>query len=98
VATAIQDKMKAGLDDQYDKIKLEMIRRKQEDLLSLESKTAEGMTKIQVETDALVKRLNEQGAKERTGLTELGETLQKELKTAGKAEKEEQYIDYKQSK
>ncbi|XP_060600207.1 uncharacterized protein LOC132753723 isoform X2 [Ruditapes philippinarum] len=96
VATVIQDKMKAGLDDQYDRIKLEMIRKEQEDLLSLESKTAVGMTKIQDKTDALVKRLNEQGAKERTGLTELGETLQKELKTASKAEKGEQYIDSKQ--
>ncbi|XP_060570334.1 uncharacterized protein LOC132728672 [Ruditapes philippinarum] len=102
VATAIQDKMKAGLDDQYDKIKLDMIRRKHEDLLSLESKTSEGMTQIQNKTDASVKILNDtihkQGEKERTDLAELGETLQKELKTASKAEKEEQYIDSKKRK
>ncbi|XP_060583723.1 uncharacterized protein LOC132739908 [Ruditapes philippinarum] len=103
VATAIQDKMKAGLDEQYDKIKLDMIRRKQEDLKSLESKTFEGMTQIQDETDASMKRLNkerdkevdtihEQGDKERAGLTEIGNMLQKELKTTSKAEKEEKYL------
>ncbi|XP_060569393.1 uncharacterized protein LOC132727824 [Ruditapes philippinarum] len=106
VATVLQDKMKAGLDDQYDKIKLDLIRRKQEDLLCLESKTAEGMTQIQDKTDASVKRLNDernkevdtihkQGDKERTDLTELGETLQKELKTANKSEREEQYLSLK---
>ncbi|XP_060568968.1 uncharacterized protein LOC132727459 [Ruditapes philippinarum] len=99
--------MKAGLDDQYDRIKLDMIKGKQEDLLSLESKTAEGMIQIQDKTDASVKRLNDemdkeidtihkQGDKERTDLAELGKTLQKELNTASKAEKEEQYIDFKQ--
>ncbi|XP_060603452.1 uncharacterized protein LOC132756402 [Ruditapes philippinarum] len=109
VATVIQDKMKAGLDDQYDRIKLDLIRRKQEDLLCLESKTAEGMIQIQDKTDASVKRLNEerdkeidtihkQGDKERTDLAELGKMFQKELKTASKAEKEEQYIDLTQSK
>jgi DNA anti-recombination protein RmuC len=109
VATALQDKMKAGLDDQYDKIKQDMIRRKQEDLLSLESQTAEGITQIQEKTDAVVKRLNDEGDKKvdkiqkegdekRKDLAELGETLKNELKTATKAEREEQYIDSKQSK
>ncbi|XP_060597173.1 uncharacterized protein LOC132751080 [Ruditapes philippinarum] len=109
VATALQDKMKAGLDDQYDKIKQEMIRKKQEDLLSLESQTAKGIIQIQDKAEAALKRLNDEGDKEvdmmqkegdkkRKDLTELGETLQKKLKTATKAEKEEQYIDSKQSK
>jgi DNA-binding protein H-NS len=109
VVTELKDKMKAGLDDQYDTIKLDMIRRKQEDLLSLELKTAEGMTHIQDKTDASVKRLNDerdkeigtihkQGDKVRTNLAELGEMLQNELKTSSKAEKEKQYIDSKQSK
>ncbi|XP_060574414.1 uncharacterized protein LOC132732084 [Ruditapes philippinarum] len=107
VATVLQDKMQAGLDDQYDRIKLDMIKRKQEDLISLESKTAEGMIQLQGMTDASVKRLNDerdkeifticdQGDKKRKILAELGGTLGKKLKTASIVEKEEQYIDSKQ--
>ncbi|XP_060604579.1 uncharacterized protein LOC132757337 [Ruditapes philippinarum] len=107
VAKAIQDKMKAGLDEQYDRIKLDMIKRKQEDLQSFQSQIAEGVTQLKDETDASVKRLNEerdkevekihkQGDKRRADLAELGETLQKRLKTASKDEKEKQYIEFKQ--
>ncbi|XP_060584321.1 uncharacterized protein LOC132740432 [Ruditapes philippinarum] len=108
VETALQDKMKDGLDNQYDKIKQDMIRRKQEDLLSLESQFAKGIIQIQDRTAAPVKRLNDErdtevdiiqkrGERKRKDLAELGETLQKKLKTANKAEKEEQYyIDSKQ--
>jgi hypothetical protein len=74
------DKMKAGLDEQYDRIKLDIIKRKQD----LESQTAE-----------LLKRLNEEGDKERT---QLAETLQKVIKSASKDKKKEEYIEYKQSK
>jgi hypothetical protein len=98
VATALQDKMKSGLDDQYDKIKQEMIRRKQEDLLSLESQTDAALKRVNDEGDKEVDMIQKEGDKERKDLAELGETLQNELKTATKAEKEEQYIDSKQSK
>ncbi|XP_060592662.1 uncharacterized protein LOC132747328 [Ruditapes philippinarum] len=77
-AKAVMDKMKAGLDEQYDRIKLDIIKRKQE----FESQTAE-----------LLKRLNEEGDKERTQLTE---TLQKVIKSASKDKKKEEYIEYKQ--
>ncbi|XP_060592663.1 uncharacterized protein LOC132747330, partial [Ruditapes philippinarum] len=70
-AKAVQDKIKTGLDEQYDRIKQD-----------LESQTAE-----------LLKRLNEEGDKERT---KLAETLLKAIKSASKDEKDEQYIEYKQ--
>jgi hypothetical protein len=73
VAKAVQDKIKTGLDEQYDKIKQD-----------LESQTA-----------ALLKRLNEEGDRERT---KLAETLQKVIKSAIKDKKEEEYIECKQSK
>ncbi|XP_060554446.1 uncharacterized protein LOC132715461 [Ruditapes philippinarum] len=108
VANAVQDEMKAGLDEQYDRIKFDMIKRKQEDLLSLQTDFAEGVTQLKDEADAAVKRLHErekevvkihiQGDKERADLAGLGETLQKALKTASKDEKEKEYIEYKQSK
>ncbi|XP_060565234.1 uncharacterized protein LOC132724397 [Ruditapes philippinarum] len=107
VAKAVQDKMKAGLDEHYDRIKLDMIKRKQEDLLSLQSEIAEGVTqlkdtandsvqRLQEERDKEVGQIHEQGDKERADLAGLGETLQKALKIASKDEKEEQYIEYKQ--
>ncbi|XP_060600160.1 uncharacterized protein LOC132753683 [Ruditapes philippinarum] len=71
VAKAVQDKIKTGLDEQYDKIKQD-----------LESQTA-----------ALLKRLNEEGDRERT---KLAETLQKVIKSAIKDKKEEEYIECKQ--
>ncbi|XP_060556117.1 uncharacterized protein LOC132716801, partial [Ruditapes philippinarum] len=107
VAKVIQDKMKAGLDQQYDRIKLDMIKRKQEDFQSLQSQIAEGVTQLKDGSDASVKRLNEEGDKEvgkiheqgekrRADLAELGETIHKRLKTASKDEKEKQYIEFKQ--
>ncbi|XP_060552617.1 uncharacterized protein LOC132713929 isoform X2 [Ruditapes philippinarum] len=101
--------MKAGLDEHYDEIKLDIIKRKQEDLLCLASNTAERMTQIQDKTEDSVKRLHDerdkaidtlrkQGDKEQTDLAELGKTLQEKLKTASKAEKDKQYIDSLQKK
>ncbi|XP_060577466.1 uncharacterized protein LOC132734694 [Ruditapes philippinarum] len=104
----VLDKMKAGLDEQYDGIELDMIKSKRFKLLSPVSKTAEGVRQILDCADASVRRINEErdkaifrikpSDKEQTDLAELGETLQKELKTTSKAEKEKHYIDFKQSK
>ncbi|XP_060577692.1 uncharacterized protein LOC132734845 [Ruditapes philippinarum] len=102
VAKAIQDKMKAGLDEQYDRIKLDMIKRKQEDLLSLQSQLKDeadaSVKRLHEERDKEVGKIHEQGDKERADLAGLGETLQKALKIASKDEKEKEYIDAKQSK
>jgi hypothetical protein len=102
VAKAIQDKMKAGLDEQYDRIKLDMIKRKQEDLLSLQSQLKDeadaSVKRLHEERDKEVGKIHEKGDKERADLAGLGETLQKALKIASKHEKEKEYIDAKQSK
>ncbi|XP_060566622.1 uncharacterized protein LOC132725500 [Ruditapes philippinarum] len=71
VAKAIQDKMKAGLDEQYDRIKLDMIKRKQEDLQSLHSQIDEELTQLKDKSDASVKRLNEERDKAATGHSSL---------------------------
>ncbi|XP_060561957.1 uncharacterized protein LOC132721643 [Ruditapes philippinarum] len=101
VAKAIQDKMKAGLDEQYDRIKLDMIKRKQEDLLSLQSQLKDeadaSVKRLHEERDKEVGKIHEQGEKERADLAGLGETLQKALKIASKDEKEKEYIDSKQN-
>ncbi|XP_060575348.1 uncharacterized protein LOC132732844 [Ruditapes philippinarum] len=96
VAKAIQDKMKAGLDEQYDRIKLDMIKIKQEDVQSLESQIADGVKRLNDERDKDVDQVHKQGDRERKDLAELSETLQIKLKIASKDEKEEQYIDSKQ--
>ncbi|XP_060553144.1 uncharacterized protein LOC132714320 [Ruditapes philippinarum] len=102
VAKAIQDKMKAGLDEQYDRIKLDMIKRKQEDLLSLQSQLKDeadtSVKRVHEELDKAGVKLHEHGEKERADLAGLGETLYKRLKTANKDEKKKEYIDSKQSK
>ncbi|XP_060558273.1 uncharacterized protein LOC132718574 [Ruditapes philippinarum] len=108
VAKAIQDKMKAGLEEKYDRIKLDMIERKQEDLLYLQSEISDGVTQLKYEAGASVKRLHEecdkevrkireQGDKERADLAGLGESSHKKMKTASKDGKEKEYIDSKQN-
>jgi hypothetical protein len=101
VAKAIQEKMKAGLDEHYDRIKLDMIKRKQ-DLLSLQSQLKDeadaSVKRLHEERDKEVGKIHEQGEKEQADLAALGEMLQKALKIASKDEKEKEYIDSKQSK
>jgi hypothetical protein len=71
-----------------------MIKRKQKDLLSLQSQTAKGVTQLL----KVSKRLNLVYNKKRKNLTKHGEVILKKLKTASKDEKTEQYTDSRESK
>ncbi|XP_060584957.1 uncharacterized protein LOC132740913 [Ruditapes philippinarum] len=60
VAKAVQDNTKTAINEEYEKIKLDMIKRRQEDLLSLESKTSEGVTQIEYSVKT-IKSVTESG-------------------------------------